>query len=348
LIRSDGSTLPAHLLNQLNNQLNKAEGSLNNFIREGQDQHLNSAREQLEHAAHTANVIPKVRETNALDAQISEIIANQHQQAKSHVAELRNAIDSLNERIEQLSQLLQERRNEQSELKSLIDSQKERIDSVINDFQSQFSEAETSRRNSFDELREQLRQQTSDLIEKLEAKFQSHQEELQSQADSFLQGMRQRDDETKALAHAMGARGISSSFQSTANKNEKAANRLRVLATIFFAIMAVVVIWALRESSWSASLIRISAALILTIPAAYLARESTRQRREATRSRRIELELTALGPFLETLDEDKESELREYLTKIYFGRAFDGTISGDERGVPTVASSVQQAVSGKD
>lgn len=70
--------------------------------------------------------------------------------------------------------------------------------------------------------------------------------------------------------------------------------------------------------------------MIFGVLATYLARESTRQRTEAIRSRRIELELAALEPFIETLDPEAKGTLRKELVKTYFGRAFDKESSDED------------------
>ena len=60
-------------------------------------------------------------------------------------------------------------------------------------------------------------------------------------------------------------------------------------------------------------------ALAITAPAWYTARESARHRTNADRARQTELELASLGPFIELMPDDKKNQIREELTKRYFG-----------------------------
>jgi hypothetical protein len=158
-------------------------------------------------------------------------------------------------------------------------------------------------------------------------------EETSKQANDLLELLSKRDEETKALAVAMGATGISASYQSTADKNERAANWLRRATIALLAILVAVVLhtlWNVGTLNIENVLSRLLAALLVGLPAAYLAHESSRQRVEATRARRIELELTALTPFIENLPADKKEAVRNKLVDTYFGRAFDKVEKADD------------------
>jgi len=76
------------------------------------------------------------------------------------------------------------------------------------------------------------------------------------------------------------------------------------------------------ENLWSV-IVRLLYAIAITAPAWYTARESARHRTNADRARQTELELASIGPFIELLPEEKKTEIKEALTKSYFGRPVD-------------------------
>ncbi|MPN21422.1 hypothetical protein SDC9_168801 [bioreactor metagenome] len=76
------------------------------------------------------------------------------------------------------------------------------------------------------------------------------------------------------------------------------------------------------ENIWSVA-VRLLYAIAITAPAWYTARESARHRTNADRARQTELELASIGPFIELMPEEKKIEIKEALTKSYFGRPID-------------------------
>jgi hypothetical protein len=49
----------------------------------------------------------------------------------------------------------------------------------------------------------------------------------------------------------------------------------------------------------------------------------TRHRTNSDRARQTELELASVGPFIELLPEEKKIQIREELTKQYFGKSVE-------------------------
>lgn len=70
-------------------------------------------------------------------------------------------------------------------------------------------------------------------------------------------------------------------------------------------------------------MVRILAAAVLTYPAIYASRESSKHRALETYNRNLELELASIGPFIEMLDEDKKQKIKEELVTKYFGNQKD-------------------------
>ena len=90
-------------------------------------------------------------------------------------------------------------------------------------------------------------------------------------------------------------------------------------------VMSILLICSIIELSTSEfdlykSLVRILAASVLTYPAIYASRESTKHRNLETQNRNLELELASIGPFIELLPKEKQETIKEELVKKYFGQ----------------------------
>lgn len=131
-------------------------------------------------------------------------------------------------------------------------------------------------------------------------------------------------EEANKIVNIIGNVGVTGNYQNIANQNKAAANFFRWVALFFMVIMSGLLIWSIIELSGSEfnlykSLIRILAAAVLTYPAIYASRESTRHRNLETKNRNLELELASIGPFIEILPEDTKQKIKESLVDKYFG-----------------------------
>ena len=86
-------------------------------------------------------------------------------------------------------------------------------------------------------------------------------------------------------------------------------------------LLALFIVWCVNTNdfNWEVALFRLLVGVPFIGLAVYCARESSRHRTNEERNRRIELELTALEPYLYQLPQDKAREIREALTDKYFG-----------------------------
>lgn len=134
----------------------------------------------------------------------------------------------------------------------------------------------------------------------------------------------------------VGEKGVTSSYQRIANREGAEADRWRWITIVIFACgiatAAATFIKFLKadalsaETAWSV-VIRLLFAIAITAPAWYTARESARHRTNADRARQTELELAAIGPFIELMPEEKKIQIRENLTSSYFGKAVEPHIA---------------------
>jgi hypothetical protein len=158
---------------------------------------------------------------------------------------------------------------------------------------------------------------------------------LAAAAGQRLADLDDQRDRAAKIVQVVGNIGVTGNYQRIANDESAAADVWRWITIGIFVVgivfASVTFYWFLdepltRETLWSV-LVRLLYAIAVTAPAWYSARESARHRSNADRARQTELELASIGPFIELLPESKKIEIKEGLTKAYFGRPVDAHVA---------------------
>lgn len=173
-----------------------------------------------------------------------------------------------------------------------------------------------------------------------------------AQAKAIVEKLEQKLAEANKIVNIVGNVGVTGNYQKIANQHKESANFFRWLALSFMIVMSGLLIYSFIELSNTdfnlyKSLVRILAAAVLTYPAVYAARESSRHRNLETQNRNLELELASIGPFIELLPDDKKQSIKEGLVNKYFGKTYptegdkkidadDVSISGLEKILKTI------------
>jgi len=147
-------------------------------------------------------------------------------------------------------------------------------------------------------------------------------------ASSALTVLEKSKNDAEKLVGVVGNIGVTGNYQQIANKEDEAAGNWRLITLGFFAggialaVATFVEFWkepVTTSNVWAIG-IRLLYAIALAAPAWYTAKESARHRTNSDRARQRELELASLGPFIELLPKEKKEEIREQMTKLYFGK----------------------------
>jgi len=244
---------------------------------------------QADGALHTMQLLVKQRD--ALDASLK--------QAQTHAEALSARLDSLQE--------------------AMVRDRAEAAAAVAN-LQNAFAEKEIERAAAFDAATAAYKRD-----------YEALRGELSSKAGVALDDLEIQRTKAARIVQVVGNIGVTGNYQQIANSEASQANFWRwVTIAIFGAGISVAAATFIKfwnepfsaENMWSV-VIRLLYAIAITAPAWYTARESARHRTNSDRARQTELELASIGPFIELMPEDKKVEIRESLTKIYFGRQVD-------------------------
>lgn len=321
LVRSLLESTPAvlastHALNQLNKHLRVSLGELQAYISNKNPAHITNAVAQFEQ-----NILQLLwgfsPQAQGPASAIPEIFDKVSKSASETIRQLVSERDQLTEKIHEtitLSKALQSRLELMTE-----SAAKERAEAAaeVAKLGQIFAEKEADRAAVFEKEISKIRSDHSQL-----------EEDAKQSSALIISALEDQRSKAAQIVQVVGNIGVTGNYQRIANTEAKEANFWRWATVVFFAsgvTLAAATFYRFwgepvtSESLWSIA-IRLLYAIAITAPAWYTAKESARHRTNADRARQTELELASLGPFIELLPAEKKIEIREQMTKLYFGR----------------------------
>lgn len=266
---------------------------------------------------------------NAQKSRLDNAIS-QFQQQFSAATEKRSEqfIEAENKRDNQYKQTISNIENTLKEtlkeaennFKTYLDSNKSLVDTKLEEFKSYL---------------EEITIKSISVIDKFKTDSTSQLEELNTNANILLKVIEEKKEDALNLVQIIGNIGVTGNFQKIANAEKETADKLRNLALLLMVIMVLIIGFTVFSNTtngfdWKMSLFRLSAALVLAIPATYAATESSKHRNAEYRNRQAELELASIDPFLEKMPEATKNDLKAKLTEKFFGNSKLDEVSSKE------------------
>lgn len=243
-------------------------------------------------------------------SETAETVSASLQAAHSKIEQHVSSAEMLGKTVEQLQQQ--------------IGQQSGRLDAALTKFTTDTASLEQQREKRFQEWiakqTEGIETRSTEQIGKITALLQKSEQSASASIDSLEQTKRKAAE----ILNVIGNIGATGNYKLTADANEKTANSLRNGAVLLFLAMVVTVVTLTinlvhNGIDWKVAAFRLFSALILALPAAYLARESARHREVAERMRRMELELASIDAFNALLPEDQRNAIKGEMARRYFG-----------------------------
>ena len=231
-----------------------------------------------------------------------------------------------------------------SELQDALKKLKETTDTTLSGWQNEFttaqttraeehSEAQIERRKNFDEALREWRAKSETEIKDISAK---HNEKLQGAFDKFKEAAAARTEDMKAKHAAIleihglvGTDGVAGGYQKGATDEHDAANLWRIIAMASLGLAAGWIqlkywlgfdVTAAGGVNWAEVITASSLTLVLLAAAGYASRQSKLHREAEQHMRWFALEVKAIDPFLSSLPEDQQNELKKQLSQKLFGQ----------------------------
>lgn len=141
------------------------------------------------------------------------------------------------------------------------------------------------------------------------------------------------------LGHVSG-RAIAGDFENSAGDEKTMANWLRYTSLACMALIVLVVGYSFWETTnsdfnWQNSIFRIVLAFMLSVPAAYLARESAKHREQQYAHQQTSLDLKAIAPYIASLPENEQHKIKIEIAGRLFGAKDFSKVSTDPYPVNT-------------
>lgn len=251
-----------------------------------------------------------------------EKISNKKMRSDSHLKTRSGVLQTItygrmDEINDQIDKALKKRvENLYTSMSSIVDDEIERTRKALSDF--------------LEERREYIERKYGENTSQLDGDFLQLRDELsasKTEADDILGELRLKLNEAKAIVEIVSNTGIAGNYKIFADENTKSADLLRWISFGFFVSAA---LWSIGvvityiaigvNPTFEASFLKWASGLLLLLPAGYFMAESTRHRQCSNKYKKMELEMIALNPYLENLEDSDRCKVKMDLAMRLFGQ----------------------------
>lgn len=342
-------------INAISAEVEACSQQLNEFFGNSNTGHIQNAINHINSAVTRFRNIPI--SYNSVDFNFAKSVSEFRTTVKEAYKELSQYNKKIKEAIQSYETDLSEKTTELQEIQKTITSTATDFTNTISKYTEEFEELKRTTSSELAETRDSFLAKyqfdrkfydtaMEDSIKELKETFNTHvigfndnfsslQVELQTKSDKLTSEFQEQFDKTSVILQLklneaskivsiIGDVAVTGNYQRIANDHRQSANIWRIIAIIFMGIMSLCVLWSIIDLSvstfdFSKSIVRILAAAVLTYPAIYASRESSKHRNLETHNRNLELELAAVGPFIEMLPEESKQKIKLELVNRYFG-----------------------------
>jgi hypothetical protein len=338
----DAELFPEKLVSNLNNQLRQPQiwNEVSNYASNQNVQHLRQANDyltgqlplvyQIAAVAGPPDAAKTVRSIEEAYSQFCKAIETAEQNFEARLAEGEGSLVEIQDGL--------------SAHKKALENLKAHSDEAFSEWQNEFGEAQNSRAEEFSSAQIQRGEKFDETIREVRAKSETetkdisakHNERLKSVFDKYMQDVEARLDDMKAKHTAIleihglvGTDGVAGGYQKTATDEQKAANTWRIVAMVSLGLAAA---WLLLKfclgigetSTGGINLGELvtasSLTLVLLVAAGYASTQSKTHRDLEQQMRWFSLEVKAIDPFLSSLEDADQKELKKQLSERLFGK----------------------------
>jgi hypothetical protein len=317
-------------LTQLHNTLNQVTSTLANWVNGSGGTYLVNAATGL-----TDNVLDALRgwpatkdryQRGLLRAGVEfqksaeTLIAELQQRVRDQADELARDRATFEERVQNLEnasqEVLEELRAKVEAAGNEITTQTGRLDAALNGLQATFSQAENDRAAAHTAALDQQKTAAREAADAAKQGAAAQLAEIGSNADQELARLAQLKGQAEKLVDAIGLTGTATEYGSYATQERKAANGWRYVAVGgFLAAFALflVTLWKSHVDGgtpWQVVVFKLAGSIALLALGAYAGHESRDHRREERRAKSVQLDLAALDPFIATLDDTEQHDIK--------------------------------------
>ena len=318
----DPELISSNYLNQLHNHFTRANilQYLRNYQSTGIVDHLIHANNHLEstlsYLASYPKIMPQPRK----------------------IPELEKALDDALEKLDKINTRLKEEREELQTLEDEIALSREQTQEQVTQWQKQFSEAQERRNIEYNEWRQKTDKSTQADMEKITQKVEDILDKKKKDFSKLIEVLtddaKEKHQRIQDLYGLLASDSISADYITNAKTDKRTADWWRRICVLFIIVAAGWLFYAFFADtgtsglsasvfSWAKFLTTFSLTGVLLSGAAYAARQSAIHRAIEKQQMRFALEVKAFDPFIHSLNEERQWELKQKMTERIFGNSPD-------------------------
>lgn len=183
-----------------------------------------------------------------------------------------------------------------------------------------------------------------DRVDKMNSEIDAERAFLRANADDLLTQLKRHETTARTLLEHVADASVAGGYQKYANREQKAFRIWNIIGLSVAAVVAIylaVRFWNIDELTVQESILRAAISLPGLAVAAYCLRQAGLRQKESIEAKYRELDLIALPPFTDSMNEDQKSELRMLLGQRIFGTSVQQATEGKEPANPLSAISVE-------
>lgn len=190
----------------------------------------------------------------------------------------------------------------------------------------EFKALESARKSLHQSLEQNrsVAQVTEKSIEQLNERLETELNSAKVTTLVIIDDLKQKQNEVNELIGIISGTSVAGSYGKSADSEKKWADATRNGSVFLMLAIGLIIGYSLLETGtphfeWQTSLFRLIFSLSLSVPAAYLARESTKHRAKQHEYMRMSLDLQSITPYLASLPEDDQHRLKAEMANRLFG-----------------------------
>lgn len=342
----DAELAPKALLDQINGHLRHPTfwNSLQTFSRSPNLAYLTAAND------HISSQIPIYYQLRnfSRSKKLAVLSKATEKTFDDFTASIVNSKNVLTSEIEGLRSKVDQAEEAQTALSVKVDELEETASEKLSQWQADFTENQTARAEAFSTSEIERKKAFQDwetpfkseatktldlLTEKLDEKAKDHFEEFSTDILAMLHDATEKRKEIRDLHGLVADESVGGGYLTSANNEKKQASFWRFASIFFMALTALWVGFTIFSNfgyntegvfSWVMTIKAASLAAILISIAAYAARQSSLHRNNEIQTRRFALEVTAISPFIASLEPEQQASLKTALVERLFGQKLGG------------------------
>ena len=334
-------------LNTIAKEIENALTQINSFVGNKNVGHITNATNHIYTAITRVRNLPLPFAKN--DFNFSKSIANFEKTTKEKYSSLEVENKELKNEFTTLSKKLEDTNKELEKVNTTLKQKELDIQNLNSSFQTNFDTIKTSATQSYEQDRKTFRAEFDTSKETLSKEVETLKSGIDTGTDKIIADLEAKLEEAKKIVGAVSDNAVTGNYKIVANNHKTTADVFRIIAIVLMITMSSLLIYAIWDVSgenydWTKSLVRILAAAALSYPATYAARESSKHRKLEIINRKSELELTAIGPFIELFPEIKKQEIKEKLVEKFFGKSSSTLNENDGKDAEVSIGAVERLI----